>query len=445
MFKNLLRHKLALLCGLFLLLQLPLQSIMSINEERQAYRSEAIAQITASSSGSQRLVGPVLVIPYTQTQRDYNEAEKKYVITVSSKRLLLLPESLKVNGELQVEPRKLGIYQSQLYHGQFKLNGRFNLDTLRSLQQENITPGQPYLSLMVSDARGILQVPALQWGGSSVSFQPGSGMDNNPPGVHAPLALDGLDPAKATDFALALTLQGTDHFELVPVGANSQLHLQSNWPHPGFIGNFLPRQHQIDATGFRADWESSWFANNMQARFAADGDTPVDRLPAFSVNLIEPVDHYQQNERASKYGVLFIGLTFLGFFLFELLKKLRLHPVQYLLVSMAQVIFYLVLLALSEQLGFAMAYLLASVACVGLLSYYASYLLGSLRRGLGFASLLALLYAILYGLMQAEDFALLLGSGLLFVVLAIVMVVTRKVDWYALGEARPQAEEGGQP
>ncbi len=438
MLKNLLSHKLTLLVGLFLLLQLPLHSIMELNAERQEYRSEAISQITASSSGPQRLTGPVLVIPYLETSRDYVEEEKKYKISVTSKQQLLLPEELKVEGQLQVEPRKLGIYQSQLFNGHFTFNGHFVMSELASLHKENITLGQPYLAVMIADARGILQVPALQWGEQSLSFQPGARFGSGEQGMHAPLPLASLQGGAPIPFHFALTLQGTDHFALVPVGANSQLKLTSNWPHPGFIGNYLPRQRQISDKGFTANWESSWFANNMQERFSSEEE--IGTLPAFTVSLIEPVDHYQQNERASKYGILFIGLTFLSFFLFELLKKLRLHPVQYGLVSMAQIIFYLVLLALSEQIGFSLAYLAASLACVSLLAYYASHLLGSLKRGLGFAALLSLLYAILYGLMQAEEIALLLGSGLLFVVLAIVMVVTRKVDWYQIGLADKKEE-----
>ena len=439
MLKTLLSHKLTLLVGLFLLLQLPLHSIMELNAERQAYRGEALSQITASSSGPQRLTGPVLVIPYEETSREYVEAEKKYKIYVTSKQQLLLPEELKVEGQLQVEPRKLGIYQSQLFNGQFTFNGHFVMSGLEALQKENITLGQPYLAVMIADARGILQVPALQWGEQSLNFQPGAHFGSGVQGIHTPLPLASLQSGAAIHFQFALTLQGTDHLALVPVGANSQLKLTSNWPHPSFIGNYLPRQHQINDKGFTANWQSSWFANNLQERFSSE-EVDVETLPAFTVSLIEPVDHYQQNERASKYGILFIGLTFLSFFLFELLKKLRLHPVQYGLVSMAQIIFYLVLLALSEQIGFSLAYLAASLACVGLLAYYASHLLGSLKRGLGFAALLTLLYAILYGLMQAEEIALLLGSGLLFVVLAIVMVVTRKVDWYQIGLADKKEE-----
>jgi inner membrane protein len=433
MFKSLISHKLTILLGLFLLLQLPLHSVLSLNHERQAYRNEALEQITASSSGPQRLTGPVLVIPYEETKSHYVEEEGKYKEFTTSKQQLLFPETLAVTGDLQVEPRKLGIYQSQLFHSQLALKGRFTLSTIQELKRDNIQIGKPYLAVVISDARGILQVPALQWGKQSIAFQPGAHFGNAGQGMHAPLDMEALLANPSVDFEFALALQGTDHFDLVPVGANSSLSLTSNWPHPSFIGQFLPRQHQISDQGFDAQWASSWFANNMQERFSDGLEEGTNGLPAFTVSLIEPVDHYQQNERAIKYAELFIGLTFLSFFLFELLKQLRLHPIQYALVSMAQIVFYLVLLAFSEQIGFALAYLAASVACVGLLAFYASHLLGGLKRGFGFACLLALLYAILYGLMQAEDIALLLGSVLLFVVLALVMIVTRKVDWYQLG------------
>ncbi len=434
MFKSLISHKLTLLFLLFLLLQLPLHSLQSLTYERQSYRNQALEQISASSSGPQRLVGPILVIPYQQQENQYNEQEGKYHVIVQQRQLLLLPEQLTVNSTLQVESRQLGIYQAQLFNGPLQLSGHFAADGLAPLlQDEQIAIGTPYLTVLVTDARGLLQVPRLKWGDASLPFQPGARLGSREQGIHAPVSLATLQSGHSQPFAFELTLQGSGSLEMVPVGASSTLTLHSNWPHPSFIGQFLPRERQIDSHGFRAHWESSWFANNLQERIQELDQRGSQALPAFTVSLIEPVDHYQQNNRALKYAELFIGLTFLSFFLFELVKRLRLHPIQYALVSLAQIVFYLVLLALSEQIGFSLAYLLASIACVGLLSFYACFLLGSLLRGLGFACLLSLLYAILYGLMQAEDLALLLGSGLLFIALALVMVITRHVDWYRLG------------
>lgn len=442
MFKSLISHKITILLMLFLLLQLPLHSLLSLTYERQSYRNQALEQISASSSGPQRLVGPILVIPYQQQENQYNEEEGKYHLITHQRQLLLLPEQLTVNSTLQVESRQLGIFQAQLFNGPLQLSGQFSADGLAPLlQDEQVQIGAPYLSVLVADARGLLQVPRLKWGDASLPFQPGARLGSREQGIHAAVSLAALQLGQSQPFAFELTLQGSGSFELVPVGASSSLSLRSNWPHPSFIGQFLPRERQIDNQGFTAHWDSSWFANNLQERIQELDEQGSGSLPAFTVSLIEPVDHYQQNSRALKYAELFIGLTFLSFFLFELVKRLRLHPIQYALVSLAQIVFYLVLLALSEQIGFSLAYLLASIACVGLLSFYACFLLGSLLRGLGFACLLGLLYAILYGLMQAEDLALLLGSALLFVALALVMVITRHVDWYRLGRRQETATD----
>ncbi len=235
-----------------------------------------------------------------------------------------------------------------------------------------------------------------------------------------------------------------NQLEVVPLGQDSRLNLASNWPHPNFIGDFLPGSRTLNASGFEASWQSSWFATDMESRFnrmmkGASGD-----LPAFSVSLVQPVDHYQQNERAAKYALLFIGLTFLSFFMFELLKGLRVHPIQYALVGMGLAIFYLVLLALTEHLGFAWAYLIAALASVALNGFYLSHVLGGPKQGLGFAALLGLVYSILFGLLQAEEIALLLGALLLFTILALVMVLTRKLDWYRVMGSAPTPPASGQ-
>ena len=253
-------------------------------------------------------------------------------------------------------------------------------------------------------------------------------------GIHAPLTLASLQKEGLTaDFTL--NLAGTSSLSLVPVGRSSELLLQSNWPHPNFLGNFLPDERKVTDKGFSARWRSTWFANNINSAFMYDnGIMEEEKLPTFTTSLIEPVDHYQLTERAVKYAVLFLGLTFMAFFLFETLTGLRVHPIQYLLVGAALVLFYLILLAFSEHLGFDVAYLLASVACSGLIAFYLSAVLRGMRRGMLFAASLLLLYGILYMLLQSEDNALVLGSVLLFGVLAGIMLLTRKLDWYQVAD-----------
>ena len=443
MVKQIFTHKIALLLLLCLLLMIPVHAIMELNRERQAYRSQAIHSIMASHSGPQRLVGPVLVQPYTRVvtvEQDGKRFERKLQLY-----RYLLPEQLDVRASMEVTPRKLGIYQAQVYHTRLSLSGRFPVDlngkTLVSGEPDltvdaadpALVAGKPYLSMVLSDARGINRVPELQLGEQRIPFAPGALLGDGLAGIHAPLT---ALPGEGGTFHIALDLQGMNQLEIVPLGQDSRLHLSGNWPHPNFLGDFLPGEHTLADQGFEASWQTSWFATDMESRFNRMMKGTGTKLPAFSVSLVQPVDHYQQNERTAKYALLFIGLTFLSFFMFELLKGLRVHPIQYALIGMGLVIFYLVLLALTEHIGFDLAYLVASLASVLLNGFYLSHVLGGPKQGVGFAALLGLVYAILFGLLQAEEAALLLGALLLFTILALVMGLTRKLDWYrAMGGA----------
>jgi len=432
MVKQIFTHKIFLLLLLGLLLMVPVQSIMELNRERQAYRSQAIQSIMASSSGPQRLMGPVIVQPYTRSITV--EQEGKRFVRQEQIYRYLLPEQLEIKANMEVTPRKLSIYQAQVYQTRLTLSGR--LPTGQRLQDETASPladeaelvaGKPYLSLVLFDARGISNIPELQLGTERIPFAPGARLDNTLAGIHAPL--DSL-PRQDGHFQLDLNLQGMNELDVVPLGKATSLLLAGNWPHPNFIGDFLPGSRTLNPQGFEANWQTSWFASDMETRFNRMMQGEGEPLPSFSVSLVQPVDHYQLNERAAKYALLFIGLTFISFFMFELLKGLRVHPIQYALVGMGLVIFYLVLLALTEHLGFGWAYLVAALASVLLNGFYLSHVLGGPKQGIGFAALLGLVYAILYSLLQAEEIALLLGALLLFATLALIMLLTRKLDWY---------------
>lgn len=430
MVKQIFTHKIFLLLLLSLLLMVPVQSIMELNRERQIYRNQAIQSIMASSSGPQRLMGPVIVQPYTRSVTVEQDG-KRFVRQEQTYRYLL-PEQLDMQATMEVTPRKLGIYQAQVYQTRLSLSGR--LPTAAQLQEsaplagdDELVAGKPYLSLVLSDARGINSVPELQLGKLRTPFAPGARLGSTLAGIHAPL--DSL-PQQDGTFHLELNLQGMNELEVVPLGRESKLQLAGNWPHPNFIGDFLPASRSLNQEGFSASWQTSWFATDMESRFNRAMNGGEGELPTFSVSLVQPVDHYQLNERAAKYALLFIGLTFISFFMFELLKGLRVHPIQYALVGMGLAIFYLVLLALTEHLGFGWAYLVAALASVLLNGFYLSHVLGGPKQGIGFAALLGLVYAILYSLLQAEEIALLLGALLLFATLALIMLLTRKLDWY---------------
>ncbi|MBL0624158.1 cell envelope integrity protein CreD [Aeromonas veronii] len=444
MVKQIFTHKIFLLLLLSLLLMVPVQSIMELNRERQIYRNQAIQSIMASSSGPQRLMGPVIVQPYTRSVTVEQDG-KRFVRQEQTYRYQL-PEQLDVQATMEVTPRKLGIYQAQVYQTRLSLSGR--LPTAAQLQEsaplagdDELVAGKPYLSLVLSDARGINSVPELQLGKQRTPFAPGARLGSTLAGIHAPL--DSL-PQQDGTFHLELNLQGMNELEVVPLGRESKLQLAGNWPHPNFIGDFLPASRSLNQEGFSASWQTSWFATDMESRFNRAMNGGEDVLPTFSVSLVQPVDHYQLNERAAKYALLFIGLTFISFFMFELLKGLRVHPIQYALVGMGLAIFYLVLLALTEHLGFGWAYLVAALASVLLNGFYLSHVLGGPKQGIGFAALLGLVYAILYSLLQAEEIALLLGALLLFATLALIMLLTRKLDWYqVMGQQSIESRPAG--
>ena len=437
--KSVLFWKIATLLGLMIVMIVPVAQLMNVIEERSGYRQSVVGQVSESTSRAQRILGPLIVIPYVEREEKKDDKGQTVVQRVRHHRYLL-PDNLQVNGAPNVEVRKLGIYKTQVYQGPLNVKAQFGQPDLTDLQRSNVTLEQPFLLVALSDSRGIKSISPLN-AAQPVPFEPGTGLNLFPQGIHAPLTLVALQKAGLNaDFTL--TLAGTSSLSLVPLGRSTELRLQSNWPHPNFLGNFLPDERKVTEQGFSARWRSTWFANNINSAFHYD-DSAIDedKLPAFSASLIEPVDHYQLTERAVKYAVLFIGLTFMAFFLFESLTGLRVHPIQYLLVGAALALFYLILLAFSEHFGFAAAYLLASVACSGLIAFYLSAVLRGKLRGTLFAASLLSLYGVLYLLLQSEDNALVLGAVLLFAILAGIMLLTRKLDWYRVADPARLAAE----
>jgi inner membrane protein len=286
---------------------------------------------------------------------------------------------------------------------------------------------------------------------------------NHIPGMHAAIPAPSMedDGGHKTDLTLAaseveldMNLLGTQNLSISPIADDNRIDLHSTWPHPSFSGRFLPNERTIDGGGFSAQWQISSLASQAHTQVSIVGERgssssgttaayrggqppevevpELERIESINIGLVDPVDIYTQADRASKYGILFIALTFVAFMLFELIKRLSIHPLQYLLVGLALAIFFLLLLGLSEHMQFLKAYLIAASACIALQFFYLSGVLKSWLRAAGFAAMLAALYGVLYSLLISEDNALLMGSLLLFGVLSTIMVLTRKVDWYEL-------------
>lgn len=453
--------RLAIMVALTLVLLIPLQMVSSLVDERQGRQQEALAGIQQSVSGAQRIAGPVLVLPYKvrseekiqiKEQREFKVmmpengqmVEKSVTrevvrdelkVTFTDKQREILPQVLKMDGKVATQSLYRGLYVALTYDADLKINGSFDVNAVDLADNPSVTFGTPYLAIGVGDVRGIRKAPQVKWAGRDRAVEAGNFLSQLGPGVHVPLPDLTLGVRATLPFDLALPVQGMESLYFSPLGKDTRVSLRADWPHPSFTGHFLPATREIDEHGFNAQWQTSWFATNMPAAFTDEGrKVHTDREQDFGVKFIQPVDTYQQTDRSIKYGVLFVLLTFTAVFVFELMRRLRVHPVQYLLVGAALAVFFLLLIALSEHIPFAYAYLTASVACVALIGFYLAFVLRHWQRGTGFGALLGLLYAALYGMMCSEDNALLLGSGLLFGVLALVMVLTRRLDWYSIGK-----------
>jgi inner membrane protein len=439
--------KTLLVAALAMILMLPVAMIRDLVAERQARRNEAVTGIAEGWGKRQTLAGPYLAIPYerhwTEVKRETVDGKLREIRTERGEsQVVRLPAaSVQWNVDAEISEKARGIYKARLYSARLRAQG--SVDVPARARFEDGTSrykwGTPRLVLGISDPLGIRAAPAVSVNDKNYDFAPGPGDTALAGGVHAPL--DNVQTAREQklEFSFSLELGGSEAFAIASLGADTAVAMRADWPHPSFQGRFLPAKHDIGQAGFTASWKISRFAAQGSGQ-AASCAFPCNRMgEQISVSLIEPVGLYQQLERASKYGFLFIGLTFAAFLLFELLRRLAIHPAQYGLVGLALAMFFLLLTALSEHIDFAAAYALASLACVGLVTGYLVRVLRSAGVGLAFGGALAALYAMLYALLKAEDYSLLGGSLLLFGLLAALMIGTRRVDWYGLGPPRPAA------
>jgi inner membrane protein len=442
--------KAVLVAIVFAVLLIPLSMIRGIVGERAARQQSVVEDVAASSFGKQVFAGLILALPYAE---EYDEEtgdgrERKIERRHIERTLRLFPATSELDGFATVATKHRGLFKVRTFNwqttvrGEFVLDGRVKFD--RTRENSHIIWGPPKIGLGLSDPRGFVGAPTLEWAGQPVQLERGSGIPGFASGLHATASY--IDPTKPQrlPYALALSVQGTESLTVVPVADNNSMSLSSDWPHPSFGGQFLPQpeSERIGEAGFTARWIVTSLASNTQQQVEAllgrKGDAPpsVERI---EVRFVDPIDIYSLSDRALKYAFLFIGLTFGAFLLFEVLKGLPIHPAQYGLVGMGLATFFLLLIALSEHIAFWIAYLIAATACIALLGFYLSAVLHSVNRGLSFSLILTGLYGSLYGLLISEDNALLLGSLLVFAILAAAMLMTRKVNWYAVGSNRAEA------
>jgi inner membrane protein len=419
--------KLGSIAFLVLLLLLPNAMIQDLIHERQYRQDEAAAVVSQSWGGVQTITGPVLSIPYTFWIEQEN-GNRTSVQDIA----YFLPEQLDIEGNVPHQIRKKGIYNIVLYQADLQLKGHFSKPDFSALHinPDNVHWDQAKISLGISGRTGIKSSITLDWDGQTLRMEPGTASPkllNSGVSIGVPVV-----PEKETfGFSIPLKINGSQMLQFEPVGKETRVNLQSDWPSPGFEGAFLPEPRSISSDGFTASWEVFDFNRNYPQSWK--NDTYKLGESAFGVRLVQPVDEYLKNDRSAKYAILVIGLTFMIFFFFEILRRFHIHPFQYFLIGLALSIFYLLLLSLSEQIGFNEAYLTASVATIGLIAGYSASFLKSARLTLQLTLLLSAIYGFIFVVLQLEDYALLAGSVGIFTALAAVMYYSRKVDWYDIG------------
>lgn len=427
--------RLLLIGFLVLLLLIPAAMIGGLVSERRSTRSGAVDEVTAKWGRRQVVIGPALVIPYAHRWTEVGKNGQQ-VVRSETRRLTVLPETLAVRGEIETEVRHRGIFSVPVYRLRLEVSGRFAKPGFSewNVESSEVRWQRAEIGVGISDARAIQEQASLTWNGRAIPFLPGTGaFDEADTGIHAPL--DGALSGTTFDFSFPLVLNGSEGVYFVPFGRETGVSLRSNWPDPSFQGNWLPATRTVNDKGFEATWSIPFLGRNYPQAWTSQAAGMADTIEAsrFGLDLITPVDEYRMAERSTKYAGLFILLTFAAIWLIEVLGRLRVHPIQYLLVGAAMCLFFLLELALSEHLGFTPAYGAASVAVVGLIASYSLAALKSPGRAGVVGGLVAALYAYLYVLLKNQDYALLIGSIGLFLMLAAVMYLTRRIDWHQAG------------
>ncbi len=427
--------KFLLIAALTILMAIPLLFIRIALSEREERAAGAVQDVASGWGGPQVVAGPVLLVPYTVPTTSTIQGTTTQ--TTERRVAVLLPENLGIKAYASEQTRWRGIFSVPVYRAALDLHATFDKKALAGIAFTDavIHWNEASISVLVSDPHGLADSVAMTVNGRTVAFQSGSGLDDGPAGIQAPLGLAGpQDLTIDTHFAL----RGTRELSFAPLGRRTTASLQSSWASPSFFGAFLPAERKVGQGGFTASWVVPYLARGFGQSFAT-ADLVGNLLlgSASGVKFYHPVDHYQLVERSLKYAIMFIALAFLIFFVIETVSPRRLHAIQYALVGAAQVLFYLLLLSFSEHIGFGLAYGVASAATLVLTSASAgSALADKLRAGVLCANLVGL-YVLLYVILSAEDYALLIGSGLLFAALSATMYVTRRIDWYRTAEPQP--------
>ena len=424
--KNSVTVKLITITVLMLLLLIPTSMIKSVIRERESLNNQATTEVSSKWAREQKINGPILTIPLIY---EYGEGEEK---TLKTKYWYILPNKLNIDGNLIPKRLERSIYEVVVYKSEFEINGNFipekniNLENLKEIKYQNA-----FLSIGISDLRGIEDEIQLKWGKDKLKVEPGSKIPKLiPSGIT--VNLPNLEEAigKEIDFNFKLNLQGSQNISFVPLGNTTNINLQSDWKSPSFSGNFLPDHREVSDSGFVANWKILQMNRNFPQSWVDNNQSKNIEEATFGVDLILPLDDYQKSFRSAKYAAMTIVLTFLMFFLVEILNKIKIHPFQYALVGVSLCVFYVLLVSISEHSNFNFAYTISSIAIIMMISLYSLKVFGKKKLTSLLLICLIGIYGFLFTTIQLTDYALLMGSIGLILILAATMYFTRNVNWY---------------
>jgi len=416
---------------LILILSIPAFMVQGLIHERMMRQEEAVTEVSSKHAMEQQLTGPILTIPFRKTRTALNQNTGRQETVTERHYLHVLPDQLNIKGTVLPEKRKRGMYEVIVYKSNMNFAAQFDelhLDYL-NVAKEQIELDKAFLSIGITDLKGLSEQVKIQLNDSSFMCNPGIPVnDVIESGLHINVPLKVEDRKIKVDFKL--DLKGSQELMFVPIGKETRVNLTSPWKDPSFDGEFLPHTRSVSKDGFSAEWKVLHLNRNYPQFWVGEKNSLSDS--AFGVDLKLPVDVYQKSMRVAKYAMLFIVLTYLVFFFVEILNKVLIHPIQYILVGLALVLFYILMLAFSEHIYFDWAYLLAALMTIGLIYFYARAILKSGKLAAMIAAILTILYSFIFVIIQMQDYALLVGSIGVFLILAVTMHFSRKIDWFDL-------------
>lgn len=465
--RNSVTLKLVAIVVLLILFLIPTSMVEGLINEREHRQDNTVNEVSSSWGNAQSLVGPLLVVPYTDVNPKTLARTQEF--------MYFLPQELSVTGDVKTETRSRGIYDVPVYASELTFTGSFSNLTASKMGVglSMVDWSRAYIALGIPDMRGVQEQVLFNWDGRTFTFEPGSSTELLNSGMHVSVPVQtaqnefgDFDAVQDRTYAFNfnLNLRGSKSLAFMPVGKTTNVSLTADWPDPSFAGAFLPREHNISDDGFTASWQVLNLNRSLPERFVSQQNISlpfeelqvksyeysksyqhqrynVDGTPlaaietgTFGVRFFMPVDVYSQSSRSAKYAAAVIALIFVIIFFTELTARRKIHPVQYALIGFALVVYYTLLLSLAEHVRFGLAYLVASVAVVLMVTLFSKSVMRSWNRAITTGGLLSVFYLFVYVLLQLEDFALLLGSIALFLILGAIMYISRKIDWYGVGQ-----------